>query len=571
LFANQRLRRGASENCAQFWFEQRGYLMSGCSFSGKGLTQAADQTLRLVFATATLVVILVAVQQVRAQVSNVRLNEARDYAMRGISLAKAGKLPQAEQELREAVRLAPEVAPYRAQFASILGLQGKWQEALESFQKAIDLAPENLDFRREAAAVQWQLGLMPAAEKNLHYVLTKHPDDSGAILLLGLVKERTGDYAKAAQLLDSQFELVISQPDRTVALFQSVVQSGQHEKMAKLVDVLKLHADDQPWMDAIGRCTQIAAVGGDLQTAEGLFALIPDGNSARTSAGLHLAKLLYDRAQVSKAKELLLQLAGQGVVSADVQALLGNCLEAERQPALALQAYQRAIQADPSRIDYYEDLISLLLYVHKTNDAIAVVNQALAVAPNDARPWVWKGNVDLRRNASQDAMESYRHAAKLDNLNPDAVLGVATVYFVKGQSDEAIAEYKAGVARFPNDARFYVACAEMLLSSPDSAKLQAEAESLLQKAVKLGPQSPEAHYLLGQLAQQQGRLKDAEAEYLHSLQSDPDRSKTHFALSVVYRRMGRTDDASKEFALYQDLKQAEESGTTTAMTPVEKP
>jgi hypothetical protein len=30
--------------------------------------------------------------------------------------------------------------------------------------------------------------------------------------------------------------------------------------------------------------------------------------------------------------------------------------------------------------------------------------------------------------------------------------------------------------------------------------------------------------------------------------------------------MGRTDDATKEFAVYQDLKQAEERGTTAAMT-----
>jgi len=61
--------------------------------------------------------------------------------------------------------------------------------------------------------------MMSSAEKNLHYVLARHPGDSGALLLLGLVKDRTGDYAQAAQLLDSQFELVISQPDRTVALF----------------------------------------------------------------------------------------------------------------------------------------------------------------------------------------------------------------------------------------------------------------------------------------------------------------------------------------------------------------
>src|SRR5437879_7630716 len=135
---------------------------------------------------------LLAVQTVSGQTS-----PAQDHASLGISLAKEGKLPEAEQELREAVRAAPAVATYCAQLASVLGLQGKWKEALESFQKAIDLAPENLDFRRETAAVQWQLGLLPSAEKNLRYVLERHPVDSGATLLLGLVKERSGEDRKS--------------------------------------------------------------------------------------------------------------------------------------------------------------------------------------------------------------------------------------------------------------------------------------------------------------------------------------------------------------------------------------
>ena len=120
--------------------------------------------------------------------------------------------------------------------------------------------------------------------------------------------------------------------------------------------------------------------------------------------------------------------------------------------------------------------------------------------------------------------------------------------------------------RFPNEARLYLAYAEMLLGSPDSLKLQAEAANLLEMAVKLAPQSAEAHYQMGQLALRQSRLKDAEAELLHSLQSDPDQSKAHFALSTVYRRMGRVDDAAKQFLIYQDLKQVEESGTRAAMT-----
>jgi len=149
------------------------------------------------------------------------------------------------------------------------------------------------------------------------------------------------------------------------------------------------------------------------------------------------------------------------------------------------------------------------------------------------------------------------------------MLGVATVYFILGQNDAAIAEYKKGIAMFPNDARFYIGCAVTLLASPDSRKLQAEATSLLNKAAKVAPQSAEPHYQLGQLALQQSRLRDAERELLISLQLEPDQSKAHFALSVLYRRMKRTDEATKQFALYEDLKEKEEDAKR-AITAGEK-
>jgi tetratricopeptide (TPR) repeat protein len=501
-------------------------------------------------------------------VQNVRAQDppSQDHASRGISLARQGKLPEAEQELQEAVRSAPAVAPYRAQLGSILGLQGRWKEALENFQKAVELDPGDLNFRRETAAVEWQLGLMTSAEKNLQFVLTKHPGDSGAILLLGLVKEKTGDYANAAELLDSQFELVASQPDRTVALFHSIVESGQSEKIAKILEVLRVHASDSHWANATGQCIQIAVTGGDLDTSRALFALIPDNDPGRPAAGVQLARIFYSRGQVSQAKELLLRLAEQSVASPDVQALLGNCFESEHQPALALQAYQQAIEASPKRVDYYQDAISLLLDLGKTSDALVLVNRALVIAPADARPWLWKGNAELRTHRYKDAIASYTHSAALDNSSVDPILGIAAVHYVAGQRDAALAEYKSGIGRFPNEARLYIAYAEMLLGSPDSLKLQSEAASLLEKAVKLAPQSAEAHYQMGQLALRQSRLKDAEADLLHSLQSDPDQSKAHFALSTVYRRMGRVDDAAKQFLIYQDLKQVEESGTRAAMT-----
>jgi tetratricopeptide (TPR) repeat protein len=419
--------------------------------------------------------------------------------------------------------------------------------------------------------VQWQLGLLDAAEGNVRYILKSEPSDPGAILLLGLVSDSRGHYADAARLLSSQFDLAVSQPDRAVVLFHSLLESGRKTDIGRVIEALRSHATDPLWSSAISRCATMAASGNNLEAAETLFAMIPDNDSVQRAAGLPLATRLYQNGQLAQAQELLLRLIQRGWVSADAQTLLGKCLESQHDAGRAAEAYSKAIEIDPSTVARYDDLISLQLQFGKMNDAIAWANRAVTVAPKNAKAWVLKGNVELRSNAYQQALGSYLHAANLDGSDPDTILLIGGVHFISGENEAAIAEYKVGIERFPNDPRFYVNFAEVLLGSAESLERQARAEALLQKALQLAPHSAEAHYQMGQLALRQGRLQAAENEFSASLHSEPNRSKAHYALSLVYRRMGRPNEAEKQFALYQNLKRTEEDGTRAAASAAVKP
>ena len=419
-----------------------------------------------------------------------KAEDAQAHAKQGIALAQGRNWAAAEHELQLATLAAPTVALYQAQLGSVLGLGGKWPQALASLEKAVKLEPGSVAYRREAAAVQWQLGLVNDAEKNLNYVLLKAPGDPGANLLLGLVADARGDYEKAVRLLQSQFASVAVQPDRALIFCHAWYASHQAGDAGNLIESFRAHVEDAAWGSAIARCTGLAAGAGNLPDAQALFALI-----------------------------------------------------AETAPYWLAAA---------------DSLMALELAAGKTDDAVSLAHRAVAAHPDDARAWVMKGDVELRLNAYKDALQSYTHAGELDPSNADAVLDIAGVQFVAGDTDKAIAEYKRGIERFPKDARFYVACAETLLGAPEPGESSVYAEGLLKKAIALDLHSGEAHYQLGQLALQQGQLPQAEKELSTSLASGPDRSKVHFALSSVYRRMGRPEDAAKQLALYQQLKTAEE-------------
>lgn len=504
---------------------------------------------------------------VHAQVSA----DAKSHASQGIAFARAKEYGHAEEELKLAIRGEPKVAIYHAQLASVLGLQGKWNAALTEFEKAVALDPENMSFRRETAAVQWQLGLLDAAETNLRYVLKRLPDDSGATLLLGLVCERRGDFSKASELLNSQFELAISQPDRALALFRAVILSGQKNSLPRIIRVYESHVNDESWLDAIRRSTRIAASAADLQTAEALFRLIPESDSHRTEVATQLALVQCHNSQFEQAENFLKDLTEHGLAKADAQALLGNCYESLHQTDRAREAYQTAIDLDPSNISHYGNLISLEFEQGRTTEATALANRAVSVAPTDARAWVWKGNAALLNNTYNSATASYETAAKLDEHNADALLGLAAVKLLSGLSEAAIEIYKLGIQRFPDDPRFYIACAEAMRVSPQSTELAGSAEALLKKAIALDPNSAEAHYQLGQLALLQGRLKDAESQFLASLSSNPNQAKVHFGLAQTYRRTGRATEAGKEFAVFEELRKNEEQERAAVTAPAVKP
>ena len=178
-----------------------------------------------------------------------------------------------------------------------------------------------------------------------------------------------------------------------------------------------------------------------------LFALIPAASPSRQMAGLKLATVLYQSGRLPQARQVLEQLQGQD--DGDVENLLGKCLEEQHEWDLAAQAYKRSIALEPHKIAYFEDLAGLYLQLGRTEDAGEVSNRAVALFPDDAKAWVLKGDVELRMSAYQKAMESYTHASKLDPSSADVLLDLASLHFVAGETEEAVAQYKAGHGPVP--------------------------------------------------------------------------------------------------------------------------
>jgi tetratricopeptide (TPR) repeat protein len=78
-------------------------------------------------------------------------------------------------------------------------------------------------------------------------------------------------------------------------------------------------------------------------------------------------------------------------------------------------------------------------------------------------------------------------------------------------------------------------------------------QNLLEKAVRLQPDFPEAHLELGGLYAASKLDQKAVVEYLEAIRQDPTSDSAHYRLAQVYRDMNKLDWATQELGRYQEL------------------
>jgi len=107
-----------------------------------------------------------------------------------------------------------------------------------------------------------------------------------------------------------------------------------------------------------------------------------------------------------------------------------------------------------------------------------------------------------------------------------------------GQPDEAIRIVRAILLTDPEAT---AASYEILGASYLAKNDLGQAETNTRRALELDPQLPNGHYRLGWIAEKQGRLADAAAEYAKEIEISPGHFKALYNLSRVYDRTGNLE------------------------------
>ena len=156
-----------------------------------------------------------------------------------------------------------------------------------------------------------------------------------------------------------------------------------------------------------------------------------------------------------------------------------------------------------------------------------------------------------------DALKMYQKVIQQDPSFPRAHYYAGDMLIKLGRPDDAIAQFEQEAKITPDDAnvQYHLAYALLQTSRKD------EALGLLQTITKEHPDHAQAQYQLGKALLDAGQYQQAVEHLELAAKYDPNHDYVHYQLQAAYRKIGRTADADKELALYREMKdQAREKG-----------
>ncbi len=238
------------------------------------------------------------------------------------------------------------------------------------------------------------------------------------------------------------------------------------------------------------------------------------------------------------------------------------------QPAIGLPHFMAALEADPTRGQYWLSYIDALLQAGQTEAAREVFNvtrrSGLQGAEIDAMELRLVSNAPIANqtvSVPQQADPSPQEVSALVTLfnagryaeaatlaqemtvrYPQYAFGWGTLGVVLqqlGRNEEALFPMQKAVALSPEDAQAYSNLGNTLsyLGKHNDAVVS------FRRALEIKPDFAEVHANLGATLHDLGRLEEAEACYQRAIQLKPDLAEAHNNRGTNFKKLGRLDEA----------------------------
>jgi tetratricopeptide (TPR) repeat protein len=473
--------------------------------------------------------------------------------LNGEAAERRGELRAALGSYEAAIEIDPDYSPARAALGRVLVFGGAADRALTIISPGLARHPDDAQLLTVRGAARVQLKDMNGALADAEHALKVTPDDESAVALLASLYQRQGDAPRAAALVAAAVARHPASVDLhqvLAGLYLAMGQNRSSEEQLKQIVALQPHELPHRYQLALFY-ERTGNPDAAQRLLEGTVRAFPDS----TAAKLALVDFVAEKRSHEQAERMLRDFIDREPDNDDLRLGLGALLQRSGAPQRAQAAYEEIIRGDAhsrAALLARDRIAAIELAGGHLQEARGQLAAVLADNPSDNPALIMRGEIALGHDDPDAAIADFRAVLRDQPNTLNVQRSLARAYLANGENALAEETLQAAVQAAPNDLALRSDLAQLFVQggradaavtlleeavrrSPDSAAARAAlvrvylakgdvpaartaAQDLetLQPAAALGP------YLAGVAARQQGRLEEAQRDFEHALQLEPD-------------------------------------------------
>jgi tetratricopeptide (TPR) repeat protein len=483
------------------------------------------------------------------------------------------------------------------------------------------LAADEESQKVASSAILIRSGKLDEAEGLLWEVLTRHPENAGALNLLGSVRFEQKRFAESETLLRRATSLA---PELLPAYMNLArvyhAQAETDKEIVALLDAARLAPSDsevncslaaaylsenayQRAFEALQRIPRAhrpdsalpllatSYLGlGRVTEARSLASTVRERAAKNPGLRVEFAEALLDFDLTNDALAILETAQKQQAPTAELFFALGRARERKGEITLAQKDFRRAIDLDPGFVNALEALARVLANQGQWEKSLELLSRARTAAPNSSDVLRKFAATSLHAGHTANAVDAAQQLVKLRPDEPEALYLLGVAQLQNGDNEEARSTLENYIKLRPEDPLAFLALGmvenglrdfpvaranfeqsiklapnqveayyQLALISRDQGDNRA-AISDLEKAIAINPQYAQAQDLLGTLYLQQREYDKAQEHLTRAAELAPNFPDTHYQLGLLFARLNQRDRAQREMEQFNKLKEKENPG-----------
>ena len=396
--------------------------------------------------------------------------------------------------------------------AEALLAQGQIAEAIQRIEEQLKLHPNSVDGYNLLGIANSEAKNYGAAEQALQQALRLEPGSSKSHNNLGNVYVSEGKLELAA----TQFrEVLRTHPGERDANYNlGLLLLAQGSPSTALSHFQRVRPANVPTrVNMVRAYLQAGKTGPALKLANELSA------EKKQDAQLHftLGVLLASAKQYRAAEYELEKASALEPDALEITYNLGQAYVRTGEYAKAELLLKRALKQKPDSVEILYVLAQAYNDENRPLDALDLLVRAHKLAPENTDVIFLLARVSMTQNYFEDAIPLLQAGLKIDGKRADLRAALGESYFMAGQTETAITEFKKLIEVEPS-ARSYTF---MGLAYRHLGRFD-EATKYFEQGLKLDPGSASCLFNLGYIQERQGKNAAAEEMFQRALQSNPD-------------------------------------------------